>query len=61
MNRDAVGYAHVGLVKRTETSKWAEKKVLTLKHSSMSEPFYFANYFLGLRRPVFSEPRTSSW
>ena len=36
-------------------------KVLTLKHSSMSEPIYFTNYFLGLRRPVFSEPRTSSW
>ena len=23
----------------------------------MSEPIYFTNYFLGLRRPVFSEPR----
>ena len=37
------------------------KKVLTLKHSSMSEPIYLTNYSLGLRRPLFSEPRTSSW
>ena len=27
MNRDAVVYAHVGLVKRTETSKWADAHV----------------------------------
>src|SRR5699024_6023546 len=33
-----------------KTSEWvnsAEKRVLTLKHSSMSEPFYFTNFFWG--------------
>ena len=32
MNRDAVVYAHVGLVKRTEASKWAENEANKRKY-----------------------------
>ena len=34
---------------------------LTSETTGLAGGYDFKNYFWGLRRPLFSEPRTSSW
>ena len=62
MNRDAVVYAHVGLVKRTEASKWDENEVADnrfqrseLEYLIYNDPLGYADLILNSKLNVLFE------